>query len=340
MARKRFTDADKWEDSWYIDQSLIVKCFWNYICDRCDCSGVWEAAWRLAEFHLGKLDKDELIHALGDRIRVICDGRKWLITGFLDFQYPKGLSETSPVHKKIRIVLKRNGLTYDGARVVEDVDNSSPTVGRRVGFPTVDPTVVEEDTDTEEDIDSISDAGAHEAPPSGVPTPSDAQVFAYEAPGLPWVNNLRVIGAKIHAPSFRVWKILIETHGESKVHDAVMSLPTTKRFMDDVAGILAGSTASNADLAKAVYAKFSAKAQCQVFAPGSLLLDVLRACGGPGLTKLIKIAKESGELNADAVTQRFQGTKSAYDPEQWDTEPLTRLPVPMTDDEIRAMVTA
>lgn len=144
MARKRFTDADKWEDPWFCEQSSEVKLFWQYICDRCDLAGVWEINWKLAEFHLGKLDRTRIRAALGHRVAEMDGGKSWNLTGFIRFQYPNGLSLQSPVHRKITAALMAHGL--DGYTTHgEGLGNPSPTVG---------PTVVEEEVEIE--VDSIS----------------------------------------------------------------------------------------------------------------------------------------------------------------------------------------
>lgn len=113
MSRKRFTDADKWEDGWFCDLPSPVKLFWIYLCDRCDHAGVWEVNWRLAKFHLADLVRSEVESAVAGKVRVIKDGKAWFIPGFIKFQYPTGLSLTSPAHKRIRSTMMSHGIHPD-----------------------------------------------------------------------------------------------------------------------------------------------------------------------------------------------------------------------------------
>jgi hypothetical protein len=113
MSRKRFTDADKWEDGWFCEQPCPIKLFWIYLCDRCDHAGVWEINWKLARFHLGDIDQPAIEKALADRVTVIAGGRRWFVRGFIKFQYPTGLSLTSPAHKRIRSTMQSHGINPD-----------------------------------------------------------------------------------------------------------------------------------------------------------------------------------------------------------------------------------
>jgi hypothetical protein len=110
---KRFTDSDKWTNNkWYRSLSPEMKCLWVYLCDMCDTSGVWDEDLEQASFHIGaKLKRDEVIKALGDRVYVFDEGRKWWLVGFCDFQYDR-LDESStcrPIQAHIKL-LKRHGL--------------------------------------------------------------------------------------------------------------------------------------------------------------------------------------------------------------------------------------
>lgn len=173
MSRKRFTDADKWDDGWFCEQPSAIKLFWIYLCDQCDHAGVWEVNWRLAKFHLGEIDRSAIEQALAGRFEAIAGGRRWFVRGFIRFQYPGGLL-ASPVHKRIRASLVAHGIDPDGL---------SPTVGGTVP-PTVPPTVggtvrgvnartpEEEDEDEDELYSSRSNAiGPTAAEHDGVCTP-------------------------------------------------------------------------------------------------------------------------------------------------------------------------
>lgn len=106
---KRFTATEKWDDSWFRKLPLLEKCFWSFICDRCDAAGVWKVDLEAAEFFLdSKLDGKKLLVTFAGRVRDIGRGR-WWITNFIQFQNGP-LSEACIPHKKIIIRLREHGL--------------------------------------------------------------------------------------------------------------------------------------------------------------------------------------------------------------------------------------
>lgn len=129
MARKRFTDADKWEDAWFCEQTQEVKLFWIYLCDRCDHAGVWAVNWRLAGFHLGDINIPAIIRALDGRIVELAGGRKWFIPGFIRFQYGSMLkTEVRPQMAVIRS-LRQNDVDLEdhGIEIVgQEVAKATP----------------------------------------------------------------------------------------------------------------------------------------------------------------------------------------------------------------------
>ncbi len=153
MARKRFTDADKWDDGWFCEQPSAIKLFWIYLCDQCDHAGVWEVNWRLAKFHLGDIDRTAIEQALAGRFESIAGGRRWFVRGFIRFQYPGGLL-TSPVHKRIRASLIAHGIDPDGLSPTVG-GTLPPTVGGTVGG-TVRGVKARTPEEEDEDEDSIS----------------------------------------------------------------------------------------------------------------------------------------------------------------------------------------
>lgn len=112
MSRKRFTDADKWEDEWFFRLSPFSKLVWMYILDRCDHAGFWKVNRPMAETCLGtRIDWTLTESDLAGRIEPQSGGTIWFVPKFLKFQYPKGLDDNCKPHKGVISILRdRNSL--------------------------------------------------------------------------------------------------------------------------------------------------------------------------------------------------------------------------------------
>lgn len=126
---KRFTDTDKWKDEWFMDLEPVMKCFWVYLCDTCDCAGVWRVNFKQASFVIGAvLDKQSTLKALGERITVLSK-EKWFIEKFIRFQYPRGLSQDSKAHKGVLKSLEYHKIETKGyLTLIKGNGNSNDTV--------------------------------------------------------------------------------------------------------------------------------------------------------------------------------------------------------------------
>jgi uncharacterized phage protein (TIGR02220 family) len=107
---KRFTATEKWSKPWFRKLAPKLKLFWDYLCDNCDAAGVWIVDLEAAEFYIGETyTEQEVLTVFGDRIHPFDDGKKWWLTGFIEFQYGE-LSEACKPHKAILGQLKRHGI--------------------------------------------------------------------------------------------------------------------------------------------------------------------------------------------------------------------------------------
>ena len=85
------------------------KLLWFYICDNCDCAGVWKVDKKKAEFDIGmKINWNDVLSVFNDRIYRFDD--KWYITGFVKFQYSNILNEGNSLHKGVVRALERHGI--------------------------------------------------------------------------------------------------------------------------------------------------------------------------------------------------------------------------------------
>lgn len=95
---KRDRDTAIWKDTFYRSLSPLYKCFWDFINDDCDNSGVWIVDFKVASLVIGKKIKEEVaLELIGPRILIFDDGRKWWIKTFLSEKL--GFGELSPGHK-------------------------------------------------------------------------------------------------------------------------------------------------------------------------------------------------------------------------------------------------
>ena len=108
---KRFTEASKWRDAWFMNLEAKHKLLWLYLVDNCDAAGVWAINQRLAEFEIGeRFDMAEALVAMAGRVVALDGGRKWHLVKFIQFQYPHGLSPTSHPHRAVLRLLANHGL--------------------------------------------------------------------------------------------------------------------------------------------------------------------------------------------------------------------------------------
>jgi hypothetical protein len=194
MAKKRFTDAEKWQDPWFRALSPEGKVAWTYVCDTCDAAGVLLSDPERFSFEARlAVPFDQAMALLGDRVRRI-DARRMLVVKFVEFQYPKGLNPKSDAQRRVIDLLEKHGLPLPG---------TSQVGGRGVGGTVGRQSQQEEDSDKEAEEDS--EARARATPPTA-PLP-----LAQTKPG---VMELRAIpGLKITQDSLPAWLALAEQVG-------------------------------------------------------------------------------------------------------------------------------
>lgn len=110
---KRFTETEKWEDSWFAYLTPTTKLFWIFLLDKVDDSGVWKKDQRRLNFETGmEIDIQAFFEDLGDRVIDLED--RILIPGFVQFQQGRPLTEKVRFHQRILKLLNKHGLEQDG----------------------------------------------------------------------------------------------------------------------------------------------------------------------------------------------------------------------------------
>ena len=126
---KRFTETDKWRDTWFRKLRPLSKLAFLYVVDNCDAAGVWDPDFELADFTIGEeIAWPMLLAEFGERVEVLKNG-KWHLTRFIEFQYGAELVEECRPHAKVLQLLRAHGIPYrKGIKRV-----SIPTIQDRTG---------------------------------------------------------------------------------------------------------------------------------------------------------------------------------------------------------------
>lgn len=123
--KRRFTDAEKWRDSWFLGLKPADKLAYLYILDSCDPAGVWEPEFRLLRFVTGlDFDEAELLVTMGcDRVEVLTTGHWWM-KKFIAFQYGR-LVPGAPNQRLIFKLIEKYNLS---SRVDQGLVKGCPTL--------------------------------------------------------------------------------------------------------------------------------------------------------------------------------------------------------------------
>lgn len=112
---KRFTDTDKWSDTWFRKLSGTAKLLWIYLTDHCNSIGLVDLDFELATIDIGFQVEQKHIEELGDRIQSLGNGRLF-IPKFINFQYGELSTACTPHRKILKLVadhgLERVGILY------------------------------------------------------------------------------------------------------------------------------------------------------------------------------------------------------------------------------------
>ena len=109
---KRHTDTGIFDQQWFQQLAPEYKCFWFYICAKCDHAGIWEVNIPLAKFFIRASeigDNNEILKLFGDRI-IDLGNDKWYLTKYVDFHHGGVLNNNNNFHSSIIKSLDRYGL--------------------------------------------------------------------------------------------------------------------------------------------------------------------------------------------------------------------------------------
>jgi hypothetical protein len=124
---KRFTETTKWDDPWFRKLKPKYKSFLQYIWDRCDSAGIWVVDMELAVTYVGeRVDPHEALKVFDGRV-VDAGGGKWLVPGFIPFQYGELTIHCKP-HKPILSLVEKHGLVKNGKGYQKGINTHSGRV--------------------------------------------------------------------------------------------------------------------------------------------------------------------------------------------------------------------
>ena len=106
---KRFTDSEKWDDSWFFNLKDKDKLLWIYILDKCNHAGIFRVNLPAINLYLeGNYTIQDIKDILKNRVYSI-NGEKFFVKKFIDFQYGV-LNDNNRVHNSVIEILKKEGL--------------------------------------------------------------------------------------------------------------------------------------------------------------------------------------------------------------------------------------
>jgi len=125
---KRFIDTCLFDDPWFMDLSKDGKIFFIYYITKCDHAGILTLNEKLCKFHTGIKDIDSIVKEFGNRIQSV-NSHYLFMRKFVEFQYPRGLSDTVSAQRGVIAILNKFGLwDSENLRVMEQLGNSYLTV--------------------------------------------------------------------------------------------------------------------------------------------------------------------------------------------------------------------
>lgn len=114
---KRYTDTSLYDREWFQELPIKYKCFWEYICKKCDHAGIWDANIRLASFCIGEnLSREDILKIFNGKIIQI-EEDKWWIPKFVKFQYGQVLNHDNRVHKSVIKILEKHNLVDEAGGI-------------------------------------------------------------------------------------------------------------------------------------------------------------------------------------------------------------------------------
>lgn len=206
---KRFSETTKWADPWFRALPIEAKCLWLWILDNCDCAGIIEIDYGLAEFQIGTTKPlESALQALGDRVQK--HGSKLFVPKFIRYQYGDELCFANTAH---RGVIRRLELAKIPCPVMI-VEKKEQAPSKPLQSPLQGAQDKDKDKDTDKELFTKSNTKKKKEKPSidevrtfcaeiGLPeSDGDATFWKWEGNG--WINGSKPIVS--WKATIRSWK--------------------------------------------------------------------------------------------------------------------------------------
>ena len=96
----RFTNTDKWSDSWFYSLNNFEKLLFMYLCDNCDIAGFVEInilKWS-SDFRVKEAEIKGALKGLERGLKYSLDGRLIFIRNFIKHQKNQELNKNNKAH--------------------------------------------------------------------------------------------------------------------------------------------------------------------------------------------------------------------------------------------------
>jgi hypothetical protein len=141
---KRYTDSEKWQDSWFTDLTNDQKIIWIYLLDHCDNAGLWKLNIKnLNYFCSTNISVEDLIFIFKERLTKVGEDL-FLINKFCLFQYGPDF-----LNSKNKAVLSAINKLIQVGVLNKTTDNDTLSIGYR--YPIDTPKEKDKDKDKEQD---------------------------------------------------------------------------------------------------------------------------------------------------------------------------------------------
>lgn len=132
----RFTDTNKWSDTWFAELKPLNKLLFMYLCDQCDVAGFLELNFKKMSFDLStdKQTIESSLKGLNGKIVFSKNGRYIFIVNFLKHQKNLPLNEKNRAHIGIIKCINDKIHLFDNQDILRGFEGALKPLARGTGI--------------------------------------------------------------------------------------------------------------------------------------------------------------------------------------------------------------